>query len=283
MTPAANPKPDAYTSIFDAPLDEYVVPDVGDADPVAPGLAMPVRRVRQKPPVLVVPFTRTITLGTIGKDVIGAKRAIWKADSLRVPILANQLFGPIALRKLREFQRSRGLVADGQLGPATLAKLAPFFDSYAFLLYAGYPPGGSKTQAIRNRIVAYAIWGYNHRVEIHYVMWRPMTHMDELEFLPVAEDCSAFATKDYKFGGAPDPNDLGYRGYGNTYEMRKHGRVVSIFQALPGDLVHYDGPQHVAVYVGHSRVVSHGSEGGPYLLPYNYRPVREIRSYLPDS
>lgn len=42
-----------------------------------------------------------------------------------------------------------------------------------------------------------------------------------------------------------------------------------------GDLILYGDPfgrtGHVAVYVGNGMVVSHGSEGGPYLIRWNYR------------
>jgi cell wall-associated NlpC family hydrolase len=38
--------------------------------------------------------------------------------------------------------------------------------------------------------------------------------------------------------------------------------------------------EHVAVYVGNGMVISHGSEAGPFLLRWDYRPVNEVRRYL---
>lgn len=292
------PPPDAYISILEAPLDRYTVPDVGDVLSLAAGrnafghplsgavahaLLTPTQlRAAKKPPTPIVPFTRPLSLGSYGKDVLGAKRAIWKANGLGIPKGATKTFGPIAVKQLKIFQKSNHLATDGVLGTATLRLLGPFFDSYAFLLYTGYPPGGSKQQQIRAALVAYALWGYNNRAEIHYAEFRPMSYMSALEMLPVSDDCSTFGTKDYKYAGAPDPNGLGYDGYGNTGTMRAHGISIPLFQALPGDLAHYDNPQHVAIYVGNGRVISHGSEIGPLLSPVDYRPLTEIRTYLND-
>jgi len=33
-------------------------------------------------------------------------------------------------------------------------------------------------------------------------------------------------------------------------------------------------PEHVAMYVGGGKVFSHCGEGGPYILPIDYRPDR---------
>lgn len=278
-----------YISILEAPLDVYSVPDRGDAQSQTRALlseadaratakaGIPAGKTN---PTLVIPFTATIELGTEGKAVVGAKRAIWVANGLPIPTRATQLFGPTAVSQLKKFQRAHSLAADGELGPETLRALGPFFDQYDFLLYEGYPPGASKEQQARAAMVAYALWGYNHRSEIGYAEYRPMAFMGALEELPVSEDCSTFATKDYKFALVPDPNGMSYDGYGNTDTMRAHGRLIQLAQALPGDLVHYDDPEHVAVYVGSGRVVSHGSEIGPLLLDAGYRPIAEVRTYL---
>lgn len=284
--------PDGYTSILEAPLDEYLVPDQGDMPSntdfrtlawAHPPLTAAHDAVAQVVPVPVVPYFRPLQLGSRGRDVIGAKRAIWKANGLPVPKNATQVFGPIAVKQLRLFQKTHGVAQDGVLGPGTLRKLSRFFDQYAFLLYTGFPPNSTAEQRIRAGIVAYAIWGYNNRVPIHYAMFRPMTFMSNLDELPVSEDCSTLVTKAYKSGKAPDPNRFSYNGYGNTWELRKHGVQVSLAAAKPGDLLHYDNPQHVGVYVGHGRCISHGSEMGPLLLQADYRPIAQVRSYLASA
>lgn len=272
---------EAFVSLADAPLDAYSVPDQGDIG-APPAVLTDEHRLLAitSPAIPVVPFTRTLELGSVGRDVIGAKRAIWKGTGLKVPVDATESFGPVAVQQLKVFQHAQRLTADGVLGPATLKRLGPFFDRLAFFDYVGYAPGGTAEERMRRAVVAYGIWGINSRGEIGYAEFRPMDHLNELEHLPETEDCSTFATKAYKFAGAPDPNGLGYDGSGNTGTMRAHGRLVALAAAQPGDLVHYDDPQHVAIYLGYGRVSSLGSAIGPLLLLATYRPVAEIRSYL---
>lgn len=71
-------------------------------------------------------------------------------------------------------------------------------------------------------------------------------------------------------------NGLHWRA-GNTESMLDHGRRVrSLF---PGCAVIYNG--HTALYTGGGLVVSHGSEAGPLLLPWNYRSdIVSLRSYI---
>lgn len=277
---------DAFISLAEAPLDPYALPDVGDENLPKSQLHIDleatemIQRLAKTAPVPVVPYTRTLKLGSVGRDVIGAKRAVWKANGLKIPTRATMTFGPTAVAQLKLFQKHHDLATDGQLGPATLRRLGPFFDQLAFLDYAGYPPGGSAAEQKRRAIVAYATWGYNNRGDIGYSEYRPMDHLDDLEHLPESEDCSTFATKAYKFGGAPDPNGLGYDGAGNTSTLRAHGHIVTVADAKPGDLPQYQGPDHTNVYVGGGRVISLGSSIGPLLQDIGYRPLYEIRAYL---
>lgn len=70
---------------------------------------------------------------------------------------------------------------------------------------------------------------------------------------------------------------------GYTGTMVEHGRPLSK-PTQPGDCVFYGGGwpyHHVAVYLGGGYVFSHGSEGGPYKLPWRYRSdVRKVRRYI---
>lgn len=272
-----------YLDVADVPLDAYSLPDVGDEHPVGHETldrVLLAAVIKKKKPQFVIPYTRPLTEGDVGRDVEGAKRMIWRANGLHVSDHFTPDFGPIAKQQLEVFQKKARIAPDGVLGPATLKKLAPFADRYAFLLYTGFPPGGTKEEQVRRAIVAYCLWGYNSRQDIHYAELRPMSYMGDLERLPIWEDCSTFATKAYDFGGAPDPNGLHYDGSGNTGTMRAHGVVLPDWHsALPGDLAHYDGPQHVAVCVGAGRAVSLGSEIGPLLVPITYRPLTYVRRY----
>lgn len=86
-------------------------------------------------------------------------------------------------------------------------------------------------------------------------------------------DCSAFATLVYKEAGAPDPNDFGYNGGGNTVSLAARG--VWVFTPDIGDLVFYGGtksaPGHVGVYVGAGKVIEIGSDKGILKVDVGYR------------
>lgn len=287
-----------YIDPTEVPFDVYDVEDIGDAvavkaqlefeqigglrpDPTAKlttSGTIPNNHPNKKEPHLVVPFTRTIQLGSTGRDVIGAKRAIWHGNGLKVPVNATQKFGVTAEAELKKFQKAHRIDNDGVLGPTTLKVLAPYFDQYAFMLYEGYKPGSNH----QDRIVAYAWWGYNNRGAIGYAEFRPMQYMFDLQHLPLNEDCSTFSTKCYKAGDAIDPNRMGYNGYGNTSTQRAHGTVISVASCLPADLAHYNNPEHVAVIVrggSNAAVISHGSGIGPLFLPIHYRSLYEVMRY----
>lgn len=288
---------EVYTDIKDVPLDEYTIPDGIDKEDQdkqslidllscqgrqANGIDR--EAVRKS---YIIPFRRAIERGTRGRDVIGAKRAIWKANDLKVPKGASQLFGSIAVRELEKFQHRVGLKADGILGRNTLKKLAPYFDAYAFLLYVGYPPSSSATKQKQNLFVAYMMWGYNEKNLIGYSEYRPMIYMNNLKELPISEDCSSFYTKGAKFAGFKDPNGYSpqYPGWGYTGTLAAHGKhVLSPSVAQPGDAFLYGlAPNyyHVAGYVGSGRVVSLGSPPGPLLLEWDYRnDLGAIRRYV---
>ena len=230
---------------------------------------------------LVVPFTHQIKPGYKGKDVEGVKRALWRANGLRFGTGFTPTYGPIAVKEAKIFQERKHLAPDGVIGPATIHALAPYFDQYAFFLYEGYKPNQSPEQAKRARMLAYAVWGYNNRALIYYAMFRPMELLEDLWHLPVSEDCSTFYTKGAKAAGWRDPNGLDYDGAGNTQTLAAHGRQVSLATAKIGDAILYSDPQHVGIYVGDERIISHGSNPGPSLTDVNYRPdFWQARSYF---
>lgn len=189
-------------------------------------------------------------------------------------------FGAPLAHWLIRFQHAHDVRADGVYGPATHRELRPFFDARGAHLMA-LPTGPSLRQGIVNE----ATFLYNARDHVHYEQFRPMQSLDDGHRLPQTMDCSENATVCYKRAGAPDPNGLGYNGLGYTGTLARQGRAVTLNEARPGDLVLYGEPwphHHVAVYVGFGRVISHGSESGPLLLPVDYRSDRAmIRSYLP--
>jgi cell wall-associated NlpC family hydrolase len=157
-----------------------------------------------------------------------------------------------------------------------------------------------KTTA-RERAVRAAMLGFNNRNAIHYSQlgnrWEGIAHglrSHKGEF-PRNADCSSFATWclwDALGGpraGADVVNGAQWRA-GFTGTQICHGHEVPASRAQPGDLVFY-GPSrsrinHVTIVVAPGRVVSHGQESGPLLLPINYSRgslggVQFVRRYLP--
>jgi cell wall-associated NlpC family hydrolase len=148
----------------------------------------------------------------------------------------------------------------------------------------------TRQRALRS---AYVAW--QHREGVHYTRggrrWDGINTLRHAQYghYPDYVDCSAFlswcywdATRIYKMGDFV--NGYAWRS-GYTGTMTQHGiRVERAKDLLTGDAIFYGGsfsiPSHVAMYVGNGRVISHGSEGGPYLLPYTYRSITQMRRYI---
>jgi hypothetical protein len=119
--------------------------------------------------------------------------------------------------------------------------------------------------SVRAEIVEVARWGIRNAARIHDTEARPMPLR---RGLPLATDCSGFATLCYYLAGAPDPNGLGYIGQGYTGTLLRHLPHVPQDKARPGDLVvwgRYPG-HHCALVLepgDDPLLASHGSESGP--------------------
>jgi cell wall-associated NlpC family hydrolase len=148
----------------------------------------------------------------------------------------------------------------------------------------------------RERAVRAAMLAVKHRDQIVYTQkaarWNGIQHGFRAykgEY-PKAADCSSFVTWclwDALGGpkaGADIVNGAGWRA-GFTGTQCSRGRVVSQAQMRPGDLLFYRNSAgqigHVAMYLGDGKAVSHGSDPGPQIVKPNYRPIAQIRSYLP--
>lgn len=93
-----------------------------------------------------------------------------------------------------------------------------------------------------------------------------------------------FFTNCHYAGGAPDPNRLGYNGFGYTGTLLAGGKKCLQRDILPGDAIMYGytmvarpgfpvgSPTHVALYVGNGKVLSLGSYPMGY-YPYDYRSI----------
>lgn len=146
-------------------------------------------------------------------------------------------------------------------------------------------------QAVNMALQA-AVLGYHHAPQIHYTQegarWEGIDRHRKAwrgEF-PNNADCSAYVTwclwngLDH-FHHNDNVNGQNWRA-GYTGTLATHGRQVS--HLLPGDIVLYGSGwpyDHTALYTGGGLVVSHGSEIGPLLLPYDYRrDVAQFRRYI---
>lgn len=154
----------------------------------------------------------------------------------------------------------------------------------------------------RDRTVRAAMLALNHAPEIHYTQgprrWDGINkdlRSQEGEY-PRYADCSSLATwclwngLHVKFKVRDTVNGAAWRA-GYTGTMLNNGkRVAHLYSVQRGDCVIYGRGApgvHTAIVVGRREsddkimVVSHGSEGGPYYLPYDYRPdVLQIRRYI---
>lgn len=138
-----------------------------------------------------------------------------------------------------------------------------------------------------------AVLGLRHAPVIHYTQgelrWQGIDRrrLASAGAFPNYADCSAYASWCYWNGvrahlGHTDIVNGEHWLAGYTGTMLEHGRRVE--RAIPGDAVIYGSGfpgEHVAIYTGGGLVVSHGSEAGPLLLPWNYRSdVMQIRRYI---
>ena len=132
---------------------------------------------------------------------------------------------------------------------------------------------------IRQKIVAYALWGCSNEPSIHYAQVRP--YPSNPRQLPMSTDCSGFSTLAYKDAGGPDPNGFGFSGYGYTGTILSACEHIAPSECKAGDLIVY-GPStghHVVIATeagSNPMTVSHGQERGPFRISHgdedNYQP-----------
>jgi hypothetical protein len=296
---------DAFVTIDEIPEDLLdVAPAEGEegddsiltdgalpANNPAPSAAKPPGEIKR--PVRVVPLRRTIKRGMNGPDVVATKRALSHAGFLRWPKKWPRLAGPFWVRALKKFQANHKITATGVYNAQTHRALVRggHFDKYGALLMGQAPRDGSRKGNVRDRLEAIALYGYYHRLGIYYTQGSDrMTIVRNKVRFPwfdyvrqLGEDCSSYATGCYYSAKLPDPNGLGYSGWGFTGTLAVHGRQTVAVRS--GDLAFY-GPspyRHVVVHIGTgTRCVSHGSSLGPLLLPtFRYRgDYSHSRTYI---
>jgi cell wall-associated NlpC family hydrolase len=152
-------------------------------------------------------------------------------------------------------------------------------------------------QEARSRAVAAAILGLAHAPAIHYTQsarrWEGIadTRYAARGEYPNYADCSAFVTwclwngLYVPFKVRDTVNGENWKA-GYTGTMLGHGKPVQHPEnMIRGDAVIYGAHgstgRHTALYIGGGLVISHGSEGGPYKLRWDYRSdVQSVRRYI---
>ena len=143
-------------------------------------------------------------------------------------------------------------------------------------------------QAIRKRIVNWALWGCKNTAQIGYSQNGNLrlAALGQKATLPLATDCSAFATLCYSWAGAPNPNASGAydaRQPAFTGSMLGHCRRIPRTAVQPGDLVVWTPPrvgQHVCLVIqggADPLLVSHGDESGPKKLRFSAEDAYQRR------
>ena len=135
-------------------------------------------------------------------------------------------------------------------------------------------------QAIRKRIVQWALWGCKNSGRIAYSQNGNvrLACLGKGASVPLATDCSGFATLCYSWAGAPNPNAGGAydaRQPAFTGSMLGHLRKIPKAAVQRGDLVVWTPPgtgQHVCLVVSGGAdpmLVSHGDDSGPKKLRFS--------------
>jgi cell wall-associated NlpC family hydrolase len=151
---------------------------------------------------------------------------------------------------------------------------------------------------IREKIVSAAKLALKNNKDYKggYTHWRPTypqkwPSLFSTKIKQVGMDCSAFVEMVYMAAGAQDPSGLDYFGGGNTDSQIVNGTKTAHPQ--PGDLVFYNKPDHVAIYIGDGEVIGAGSVPTPHKSPVNghagflgywtYRLAKHTYHPLPDD
>jgi lysozyme family protein len=143
-------------------------------------------------------------------------------------------------------------------------------------------------KAARKRIVDWALWGCKNSGRIGYTQNGTvrLSALRSRGALPLATDCSAFATLCYCWAAAPNPNARGVydaRHAAYTGTMLDRCRRIPKAAAQPGDLVVWTPPsrgQHVCLVVSAGRdpmLVSHGDDSGPKKLRFSVEDAYQRR------
>jgi hypothetical protein len=230
-----------------------------------------------------VQWTRPLHVGSSGVDVRVAQRALARAHDRTGK--ATGYFGAGTKANVKRFQRRKHIPPTGILGPRTEKRLSPYVDAYGWVqIHTLWKREQHRAllQSRVNGIVVHSRFALVHEPQIHYTQGSPRTYIPLYPHFPPDTDCSGFATWELRSVGV---NPGGHSFVGWTGTLGIEGRRWSVAQGLrAGDLLFYGGGYpytHVTIYYALGFAISHGGEGGPNLVRYNYSTVSAVRRYFP--
>jgi cell wall-associated NlpC family hydrolase len=238
-----------------------------------------------------VPFPRGLRPGVVGRDVLAVKSCLRRLHY--GPTMSKSAeYGAGTQAAVAKFLTDRGYPkGDGNYGPKTHGVLSPHMNaSERALMTAVYKKLHTPHASLTNRqlIVKYARNYYDHRYSTYYTQggrrWDGINRNIRYPNVPAYSDCSSFVTWCYwlVYGKGPDFLNGQHWQAGFTGTLTSHGRRVSLSEMKPADLVFYSGHSginHVAMYVGNGRVISHGHDPVGLYSTY-YRMPNHARSYI---
>ncbi|MCI6283502.1 C40 family peptidase [Selenomonas sp.] len=171
-------------------------------------------------------------IGDQGSDVAEIQGQL---ASLGYDVAADGDFGPATAEAVKAFQVSRGLDADGLVGPST----------YTALLGKAMPEVSRGSNVIGRRVVANSM----QYLGVPYVFGGTT---------PSGFDCSGYVRYVFANAGIYLPRTADAQ-----YEC---GYAVSTSELVPGDLVFFStyeaGPSHVGIYLGDGNFINASSSRG---------------------
>ena len=171
-------------------------------------------------------------MGDQGSDVAEIQGQL---ASLGYDVAADGDFGPATAEAVKAFQMSRGLDADGLVGPST----------YTALLGKAMPEVSRGSNVIGRRVVANSM----QYLGVPYVFGGTT---------PSGFDCSGYVRYVFANAGIYLPRTADAQ-----YEC---GYAVSTSELVPGDLVFFStyeaGPSHVGIYLGDGNFINASSSRG---------------------
>ena len=166
----------------------------------------------------------------------------------------NSKIGPSTSAKIKSFQSSHGLVADGVIGPATWAKLNT---GYSFDIDAWKQPSKVSTTASRTERVNAMVNYAKAQINKPYI-WGGTG--------PMGFDCSGFLLQAMRAGGIDPKNVSNYTNVRPASDLSHQMQIDSEFQKgsmsnlQVGDLIYYGGSdgvaRHVSMYIGGGKVIN---------------------------